>query len=360
MKILLVVDGDQFGGADIALIHLVSESENEFDFELLGHDCKSLRELARWMPHLQVTIIDEKRKSLKSVIAHRKSFAHIKPDIIHITLGHPGAAVDAQIAAHILGISTVAVEQLVHNVSSHTRQFAKHILSRLLVDHVAVGQETARQIERNFWLPSRSVRTIYNGVEIGKYAPKPLGRSPIVGCVGRLEHQKAFHRVIIALPNLPNVTLVLVGSGSLYQELSDLAEKLGVRDRLHFAGWQDNPASYVASFDIFVMPSINEAFPLSIVEAMLLGIPVVSTNVGSIAEAIRHDETGLIVDGSEPLSLENAIKELLADPAKAGRLAAAAKLHANTYFTSTKTAEQYRCMWRKPRGRILLRSKARR
>jgi glycosyltransferase involved in cell wall biosynthesis len=115
----------------------------------------------------------------------------------------------------------------------------------------------------------------------------------------------------------------LAGDGDI-EAYADRARALGLQDRVRFHGWTD-PAPLLARADILVLPSRNEGLPVAIIEAMAHGLPVVATPVGAIEEAVRHEQTGLIVPPRNPGALAAALARLIADPALRHRLGAAGR-----------------------------------
>ncbi len=141
--------------------------------------------------------------------------------------------------------------------------------------------------------------------------PRP---GPIVGAIGRLEPQKGFDLLIRAMQQLEGVTLVLVGEGSERGPLEQLARDVGVAERVVWEGWSDRARTYLGAFDVFALPSRFEGFPLVVLEALLARSAVVAADVGSVAEAVRHEETGLLVPPDDPAALAAALRRLFADP----------------------------------------------
>src|SRR5207302_6028335 len=114
-----------------------------------------------------------------------------------------------------------------------------------------------------------------------------------------------------ALATRPDAALVLVGDGPERRSLAALAGDLGLDDRVLFAGWQTQPRRYLTTVDVFALPSRFEGFPLAVVEAMLAELPVVASAVGSVPEAVREGETGLLVPPDDPARLAAALRRLL-------------------------------------------------
>jgi glycosyltransferase involved in cell wall biosynthesis len=190
----------------------------------------------------------------------------------------------------------------------------KRLSARAVDRHVGVGERTSREIEELVGLPSGSVLTIHNGVpdETPATAARP-GPGPLIGAIGRLEPQKGYDVLIRALRQIDDATLVLVGEGGERAALEQLAGRLGVAERILWIGWSDDARSYLEAFDVFAFPSRFEGFPLALLEALLARRAVVATDVGSVSEAVRHEETGLLVPVDDPRALAAAVRRLLDD-----------------------------------------------
>lgn len=156
------------------------------------------------------------------------------------------------------------------------------------------------------------------------------GRSLLL-TVGRLVRRKGIGTVLRALPAIaeghPDVAYVIAGTGPDRARLERLAGRLGVRDRVHFAGRvaHDRLPLYYSAADLFVMPAREpppdvEGFGLVFLEAGACGTPVLGSRAGGIPEAIREDETGLLVPPGAPDRLAEAALRVLTDPELAGKL----------------------------------------
>ena len=119
--------------------------------------------------------------------------------------------------------------------------------------------------------------------------------------------------LVRALRDVDNATLVVVGDGSERERLRALARELGIEGRIVWQGWTEDARSYLPSFDLLVLPSRFEGFPLVVLEAQLAETAVVATDVGSVAEAVLDGETGLLVPPDDAEALTVAIRRLLDD-----------------------------------------------
>lgn len=149
---------------------------------------------------------------------------------------------------------------------------------------------------------------------------------PLLLFVGRLVIEKGADDVLrstaLLAQELPDTTVVLVGTGQDREYLEDLAAELGVSDRVFFAGWiePEEVGAYMASADIFVGPSKQaesgwrEGLGLVFLEAMAAGTPVVATASGGIPDIVRHERTGLLVDEESPDDIAASVRRLIDDP----------------------------------------------
>jgi glycosyltransferase involved in cell wall biosynthesis len=167
----------------------------------------------------------------------------------------------------------------------------------------------------------------------------------VIGSLGRLEPQKGYDVLVHSLSELPGVTAVIVGEGSERGRLVRLAERLGVSERLVLPGRSDDARRYLTIFDVFVLPSRFEAFPLAIVEAMLAEVPVVATDVGSVSEAVLEGQTGTLVARDDPSSLAGAVRDLLEDPQRARELGRRGREVAVERFTSAAMARAFEALY---------------
>jgi glycosyltransferase involved in cell wall biosynthesis len=175
----------------------------------------------------------------------------------------------------------------------------------------------------------------------------------LVVFVGRLVVEKGVDDLIRAMalvaPDMPDITLLVVGDGQDRGYLEDLARQLDVTKRVHFAGWlgPEALADVLAAADIFAGPSKTrsdgwvEGLGLTFVEAMLAGLPVLATRSGGIVDLITDGQTGLTVAENDPEGIAEAIGRLVDDPGLCQRLAANAKAHAQAGFTRAVAAQKF-------------------
>jgi glycosyltransferase involved in cell wall biosynthesis len=164
--------------------------------------------------------------------------------------------------------------------------------------------------------PSRHL-TIWNGMPDTPYrAAFTALRTPVrLLMAARLIPQKGHSFLLEALAGIEQPwQLTLAGDGPYRAALEQLSLKLGIRNRVLFTGDTDQVGSLLASSDIFVLPSQYESLPLSIIEAMRAGLPVIATNVGGVSELVTDGVTGYLVPPSDPLPLRERLCQLISFP----------------------------------------------
>jgi glycosyltransferase involved in cell wall biosynthesis len=190
-------------------------------------------------------------------------------------------------------------------------------------------------------------------VRVARWREQRRGDGPLVAFVGRLIDWKGVDDLLTAIPlvaqTLPDVTLVVAGSGPQREQLEARTAELGIGDRVQFAGWLDRAevTALQAAADVVSVPSrtaadgSREAQGLSVVEAMALARPVVASDVGGIPDAIRDGVNGLLVPERNPPAIARSILRLHAEPELAGRLGAAAQETAQARYSWRACIERF-------------------
>jgi glycosyltransferase involved in cell wall biosynthesis len=317
MRLVAYTDNVELGGADLSMAHVLERLDPAFEVTVLGVSPAIVERIAAARPTASTRVVrrPESGHDVRSLAAHLGAIRDLAPDLVHANLSSPWSCQYA-IAAAALHRRTrvVAVYQLAVPPASKRQRLMKRVTTRGVDRHVGVGERTSRQVEELIGLPYGSVRTIHNGVPDARSQSSPRelpGR--VIGAIGRIERQKGFDLLVRALAQIDEGSLLIVGEGSERGAIEDLARSVGVAGRVLWAGWSEDARSYLGSFDVFVLPSRFEGFPLALLEAMLARSAVVATDVGSVAEAVLDGETGLLVPPEDPAALARAIECLLVD-----------------------------------------------
>lgn len=183
------------------------------------------------------------------------------------------------------------------------------------------------------WHESK-LEVFHKGIDTGKFDPEhvdPVGRingvavdRPAVGTAALLHPRKGLNYFLQSIPEVlddhPETTFYIAGeppqaeNASYKRELEEACAELGIRDDVKFLGWVESMPSYFASLDVFVLPSLNEGISGAVREALSMATPTVATDVGGNSDAVRDEETGLLIEPENPDELSQSVRRLLSDP----------------------------------------------
>ena len=191
--------------------------------------------------------------------------------------------------------------------------------------------------------PAKALEVVHNGIaEIPCARLRAIdAQPPVLVMVARFTSQKDHATLLHALSGLLGLEwrLLLVGAGELKPRVGALAEALGLGGRVSILPPETDVTRLLMEAQIFVLSTNFEALPISILEAMRAGLPVVATDVGGIAESVRHKETGLLVRRGDVAGLREALARLITGPALRVALGSAGRRLWQAHFTaSTMTA----------------------
>ena len=273
-------------------------------------------------------------------------FSRIQPDILHINNGGYPGSLSCRLA--VLSAKRAGIEKVIFTVNNLARNRGRAIdplLDRFVgdqVDFFVTASHAARQRlaeKRRFDLDKLLVipNTLRNGITESTAEAVcaddfriTMGPTFIIGSAGHLTRRKGYHVLIESLSLLKdvlgNVKVLIFGDGEERSSLQKQIVKYGLDGVVTLPGFKDNLLDYMKDFDLFVLPSIeDEDLPYVILEAMMLGKPVIGTRVAGIPEQIEHGETGLLVDPSNPEALAQAIRQILLGTGKLRDMGKAAR-----------------------------------
>ncbi len=251
-------------------------------------------------------------------------FRRCPVDLLHIQLVN---VEEGTLAARLARVPRVLGTLHIDTHNSRYRDLLLEFISnRALTRAIAVSETIKRQWVRRTCLHSDRVTTIANGVDPGRYcrhsdqatARNHLGipeNALLVGSIGRLALQKGYSDLLdamaVLIPEYPDLALVIAGDGPERQRLTDQAHRLNISKRVYFLGHRVDVQPVLDSIDIFALPSLWEALPFSLLEAMSTGLPAVGTRVAGVPEVIVQGQTGLLVRPSKPKEFADALKMLI-------------------------------------------------
>ena len=218
---------------------------------------------------------------------------------------------------------------------------------------IAVSDDAAavsRDLER---VPAAKVRTIHNGVDLDHFAYRGprAGRTDLCAVtVARLDPVKdqatLLRAVRLIVDKDPSFSLDVVGDGPARSELEALRAELRLERHCRFHGFQDDVRPFLAQADVFVLTSISEGIPLTLLEAMATGLPGIATDVGGNREIIVPGETGYLVPVRSPTAFAEAVLRLMAEPAELDRLGQGSRRRVEEEFSLAVMVARYEALYR--------------
>jgi glycosyltransferase involved in cell wall biosynthesis len=297
----------------------------------------------------KVTVFDlEVSRELLAPLALRRYLRRVRPDVAISALFHMNIFVlVAKISLPFSRTRVIVTERNMLSVhAKHSKRrsrvvfkFLAWLLYRFASNVVGISEGVAADIKAITRLPDRKVSVIYNPAVTAANAKaaeaterRPENKTtegPMIITVGRLEPQKDHETLLRAFGRLLKTQpahLLILGDGSLREHLDDVTRRLGLQDWVRFAGYVENPYPLMKAADLFVLSSRYEGFGNVLVEAMLCGLPVVSTDCPSgPREILNGGDYGLLVPPGNPDALADAMEKTLAAPPCAGGQIAQAK-----------------------------------
>jgi glycosyltransferase involved in cell wall biosynthesis len=296
----------------------------------------------------EISPVDDLR-ALGQLAAIAREF---RPDIVHTHLAKAGTL--GRLAARVTGAH--AIVHTYHGTvfrgyfgRAKSRAFVQieRALSHLTTRIVAITPGQRRELIELGIGDERKVVEIPLGLDLTPFLELPdraqarsnLGLpadKPVVAIVARLVPVKNVSLFLRAMLSVPSVLALIVGDGELRSRLEAEAADLGIAERSRFVGWQSDMRAIYAAADIVALTSHNEGSPVSIIEAMASGRPIVATAVGGVPEVVRNGVDGLLVPAGDGDALAAAINSLVADPLRRDRLAAAARTSVHPRFDASR------------------------
>jgi len=293
MKVLHLLTSNRFSGAENVVCQIIGMFRNEPDIEMIY--CSPEGQIRDALAERNVTFIGLKEFSLSEV---RRTIKEQKPDIIH---AHDRMA--SFVAACTCG--RIPLISHVHNNFGSCGISAKsivYLIAAAKAKHIFwVSQSSFDGYVFHKWFKNKST-VLYNIIDIEALYQKMEADScrydyDII-YLGRLTYQKNPQRLMRvfakAKEGCPNIKIAVVGTGDLEAETRALCNELGLQDNVHFLGFQSNPLKMLHDAKVMVMTSRWEGTPMCALEAMTLGVPIVSTPTDGLCELIIDGENGYL------------------------------------------------------------------
>jgi len=349
MKVIQVIPTLQMGGAETMCEAL------SIELQKCGVDVKVISLYNYPTPiterliksGVQIIFLDKKPGMDISVITKLRHIFEIeKPDAIHSHLNAQKyvmiAAKHSNVSARVHTVHSVADKEL----SKIDKILAKRFYKKHHVIPVALSDAIRNTIIKVYGLPVESIPVVFNGINLSRCIKKQdYALSDIITIlhIGRFSQEKNHKGLIDSFKvfhsKKPNSVLKLIGAGPLFEDIKKYASDNGLDGAISFMGIQTNVYPYINESDIFVLPSIYEGIPMTLIEAMGTAIPIVATNVGGIPNMLSNDESALLtaVNSSE---IADALIKLADNIALREKLGCGAYSRSSE-FSSEKMARKY-------------------
>jgi sugar transferase (PEP-CTERM/EpsH1 system associated) len=289
----------------------------------------------------------------------------LRPAVLHT---YNLTAIEYQLTALLAGVPVRVHAEHGRDARDPDGSNRKHnLLRRLLVPaidcFVPVSRDLRNWLAGTVGVPDAKNRLIDNGVDTATYRPDPAAPLPeawpdwcdcfVIGTVGRVQDVKdhaalvdAFARLRELLPEAaPRLRLAIVGEGPLRAALQRKVSEAGLDEFVLLPGARNDIAAVMRSFDVFALSSIAEGTPVTMLEAMASGLPVVSTAVGGIPELVQENETGFLVPAGNPAALATALARYAAEPQLARRHGALARARVEQHYSMDAMLSHYLALY---------------
>jgi glycosyltransferase involved in cell wall biosynthesis len=364
-RIAYLIDGLSMGGAERLMVPLLKHlSREHFEPYVCAMQSKDGNPMADEIRALGIPVecLNIKRlRDFDAIPRLRKYLKGIEADLVHTQL--EAANILGNISAKLLRLPSVCTIHVMPSLDVKTKtklhQRVEWFALRHFCDHVISVSEEARQYHMQISGTSPDqISTIYNGIDLSAFVHMDQAReraavraelaiprdSNVLVTVAVLRPPKGIQFMIRALPSIlashPNTYYLIVGSGSHHSVLVEEVNRAGVRERVIFAGMRKDVPRMLAASDVFVLPTLTEALPTVLAEAMAARLPIVASKVGGIPEMIANGQNGFLI---RPEGLNDLIREcnhLLDHPEKRADMGAEGWKTVNRKFSIERQVEQ--------------------
>jgi glycosyltransferase involved in cell wall biosynthesis len=248
-----------------------------------------------------------------------------RADVV-VTVGAGDKMFWGRLAAHIAGVPAIA--SALHSTGwPDSVNRLNRSLTGITDAFIGIADSHSEYLRNCVKFPDHKVHVIRNGIDCSRFVPCPSARldvrrelgladqAPLIGVVAALRSEKNLGMFVRAAKKLrrsvPDAHWLIVGDGPQRPAIASLADILRMKDRIHLLGTRHDTPRLLAALDVFTLCSVNEASPVSILEALSCGVPVVATDVGSVKETVIDGETGLLVPSQDVEAMTAAVKQLL-------------------------------------------------
>jgi glycosyltransferase involved in cell wall biosynthesis len=335
-----------WGGQEIRIL---TEAKGLLDrghrVQLLTPPHAEMRPVAQKMG-IPVEAIDIERKRVGPLMALRRWLARHGSEFDVINTHSSTDSWLAAVASRTLG-NMPSIVRTRHVSTAINNHFSTRWLYTRATSHiVTTGEALRQQLHRDNGYPLDHMTSVRTGIDLNRFQPMnqsamraALGVAdrPTLGILATLRdwkgHQQLLDALVLLRPRFPAWQLIIIGDGPQRAALERRVDELALRDAVRFTGNVDNVPEWLATLDLFTLPSYgDEGVPQGIMQAMACGLAVVSTPVGAINEAVQDGVTGLMTTPRNPPALAASLATLMGDDSLRRRMASAGLAYARDHF----------------------------
>jgi glycosyltransferase involved in cell wall biosynthesis len=364
-RVVVLITLAEVGGAQAYVAALLPTLSEHFEVTVAARGAGPVREAAERLELRYVGLRHLRRairpwRDLLALAELVRLFRRVRPDVLHASSSKAGVL--GRLAAQLSGVPVRIFT--VHGWafaaasggSSTFYRWADRLMRPLTTVTVCVSDnERAAGIAARTCDPARTV-VIRNAVDVtGAPQARHDGAPPTLITVGRLKAPKDPVTLLRALAALPTeeFAALIVGDGPDRPAVEELSARLGLGGRVRLEGERRDVADLLAASDVFVLSSRSEGLPVSVLEAMAAGLPVVASDVGGVSELVIDGETGILVRPGDPDRLAEALEGLLSDPDRRRRLGEAGRARAERLFDLEQFRQAHLELYRRELARSM-------
>ena len=347
------IDSQAFGGAEQVLFNLLTKHDRDvWHPVLVYHPSEGITGFVERVEDLGVKTLPLPRIRNLRDIRGLKNFAaglrSIRPRIFHANLNWILSCTYGITAAFLSGVKTIVATQHLYGEMETRRETVIQRFISLVVDrYIAVSNDIARQLKEDIFFSSK-VDVVHNGILTSDFASTDLrsdyseqmrreeGKQTrgIILTAARLTEQKGHQYLLKAIPFITGPLFLFAGDGPARDDIEREIKELNIGDRVRVLGYRNDIPELLSRCSIFVLPSLFEGHPLSIMEAMAAGKPVIASDIRGVDEIIVNGVSGYLVPPRNPEALASAIRTLLEDKELSGRIAEAGRRRIENEFSA--------------------------
>jgi glycosyltransferase involved in cell wall biosynthesis len=288
--------------------------------------------------------------NIELILKARGIVRYIKQNNIQLIHAHlPWAGIVARMVGKMTGVPVMYTEHNKQERYHYATRWLNLATMNWLTRLIAVSKDVEGSIRKFKPSLTAHLQTIFNGVNTKHFAPGVFNGSqvrkslnipveaPVIGTVAVFRSQKRLAEwmniAASVIKEIPNAHFIIVGDGPLKNDLYETRKRLKLEPCIHFAGLQTEVRPYLAAFDIYMMSSVFEGLPVALLEAMSMGIPVISTDAGGIKEVVRHNEEGLLLEVDQWPQLAGCVVTLVNDGERRKKFGTAARKRCEEAFS---------------------------